>query len=132
MIVVDANVLVYSVTESDQASAAAKLRARDASWVAPPLVVTEVASALAAFLRRGRLSRDECLRSYRRALSLVKINAERPDPVELFQLIGLGLSAYDASYVLVARSLGLTLVTADQEILRLCPDVSVGLAVYAK
>ena len=34
------------------------------------------------------------------------------------------LTAYDATYVVLARSLGLLLITEDKQILRACPDVA--------
>jgi len=37
------------------------------------------------------------------------------------------LSAYDAEFVVLARQLGLPLVTGDQAVLRAAPDVAVGL-----
>jgi hypothetical protein len=41
-----------------------------------------------------------------------------------------GLSAYDAHYVALARSLSVRLVTEDGKILRTCPDVALSMQAF--
>lgn len=112
-VVLDASAIVRGLTARDSqfhraVSGASRL-------LAPDLIGIEITNALLGYVRSGSLSRDEVGEALRRFIMM---------PVEYFPSSGLaepsldaalatGLSAYDASYLVVARANDALLVTAD-------------------
>jgi predicted nucleic acid-binding protein len=85
---------------------------------APDLVYGEVANALLRYVRAGRLTgadADEAMRLILEVpLRVVSLRSLALDALMLAREIG--LSAYDATYVLLAEATGATLVTADRRL----------------
>ena len=131
MIVVDANVLVYSSVEIGRLSDLARsARARDAAWIAPPLWRSEFRSALFGYLRRAELAVDEAIDAQISAELAVSTRW-----VGTNEIIAAGdrssASAYDCEYVALARRLGVPLVTADRRLAETFPDTCVVLDRFA-
>ena len=113
MIVVDASVIVAGLADDGPDGDRARDRLRGEDLVAPHLIDLEVVSAWRRSAAKGDL--DE--RRFQLALhDLVDIPLHRiphwPLLARCWQLRE-SLSTYDAVYVAVAESLGLTLLTAD-------------------
>jgi len=134
VIVVDANVVIHLLMGSgrqvgDETPApgerAAELYASDPEWVAPILLMSEVRNVLVTLTRHGRLGREDAsaMVADTRALFEGRL-ATSPDREILGAAIDLGLSAYDAEYLVLARALGVPLVTADTFILQAAPEVA--------
>ena len=85
---------------------------------APDLVYGEVANALLRYVRAGRLAAadaDEAMRLILEVpLRVVSLRSLAADALVLAREIG--LSAYDATYVLLTEATGATLVTADRRL----------------
>ena len=85
---------------------------------APDLVYGEVANALLRYVRAGRLAAadaDEAMRLILEVpLRVVSLRSLALDALMLSREIR--LSAYDATYVLLAEATGATLVTADRRL----------------
>ena len=114
MIVVDVSAAVLALLNDGDARRAA---ARD-SVAVPHLVDVEVAHALRAHTRRGRLGSGDAesalLAWARLGLRRFPIAGLLPRIWELRE----NVSAYDASYVALAESLGCPLLTADARLAR--------------
>jgi len=128
MIVVDTNVMVYLLTGSGRGDAAAKLLAADPEWAAPPILLSELRNVVVGFFRRGQILESDALAICEDAESILgsRVASVPASPVLEAAIQG-ELSAYDAEFVVLARRLGVPLVTADQGILAGAPDVAVGL-----
>jgi predicted nucleic acid-binding protein len=128
MIVVDTNVMVYLLTGSGQGTEAAHLLAKDTEWAAPPILLSELQNVMVALLRRGQIQEEDAVGICEDALLVLgdRIATVPPRMVLRAALQG-GLSAYDAEFVVLARHLGVSLVTADQAILDGAPDVAIPL-----
>jgi predicted nucleic acid-binding protein len=125
MIVVDANVVVVFLLDSPFASDARAVRARDATWVTPPLCRTEVLNALLQETKAQKITLRDALNAAETAARLLSDGATGCEPSAILTTAhSLGLTAYDATYVVLARSLGVPLVTEDKQVLRACPDVA--------
>jgi predicted nucleic acid-binding protein len=105
----------------DEAAAAAWVE--EAVWgrvraTVPDLVYGEVANALLGYVRAGRIAADDARNALRLILELplrvVSLRTLAADALALAQEIG--LSAYDAAYVLLSEASGATLVTADRRL----------------
>ena len=94
----------------------------------PALLPYEFANVLAVAVKQGRLTESEAAQ----AVSFfnefpVKVAGTRRTPVGkmLDMATNLGLSAYDASYLVLAKELGAHLVTLDQELARAAANIGV-------
>lgn len=99
-----------------------KLFSGEFGLVAPELLKFEVANALLLASRRRRMS-------VRKSAKLVELFVDSPieykqvDLSRVFSLAGeLGLTVYDASYVWLARKLGVKLLTRDKKMLAAISD----------
>jgi predicted nucleic acid-binding protein len=125
MIVVDANVVVAFLLDSPFAPNARAVRARDATWVTPPLCRTEVLNALLQETKARKITMRDALNAAETAAHLLWDRADGCEPSTVLTTAhSSGLTTYDANYVVLARSLGVPLVTEDKQILRACPDVA--------
>ena len=60
MIVIDANILIYSLIKCDQSVLIQKLRAKDADWRTTTLCLHETLNVLATYQRREVLTLAQC------------------------------------------------------------------------
>jgi predicted nucleic acid-binding protein len=85
---------------------------------APDLVYAEVANALLGYVRAGRMAPEDAGIALRLILELplrtVSLKTLAADALALAQEIG--LSAYDAAYVVLSEATSATLVTADRRL----------------
>jgi len=130
MIIVDTNVLVYLLTGSGPWSAAAELLRTDPEWAAPPILLSELRNVMVGLIRRGQMTDADALDICEDAEAVL---GDRVASVSAKEVLAAamegGLSAYDAEFVVLARRLGVPLVTGDQGILAGAPDVAVGLLI---
>ena len=126
MIVVDTNVFVRLTVGRDAGGDAALLHQLDPEWAAPPILISELRNVLLGYVRRGDIDRDRAMATCDEA---VRVLGDRIDGVPHDRVIETalecGLSAYDAEFVVLARTLGALLATSDREILEGAPDVAV-------
>jgi predicted nucleic acid-binding protein len=131
MIVVDANVVIYLVFETSFTPLAREVYARDSDWVVPDLWEAEVLNGLLNEVRAGHTTVEDALRAASNAATLLTGRAHRCDREAVLRTAqATHLTAYDAYYVVLARTLGVQLVTEDAAIRRNCPDVARSLKAY--
>jgi predicted nucleic acid-binding protein len=126
VIVVDTNVVARFVLRGDGATLAERILERDSSWVAPPLVHSELRNVLATSMRARRMTLEEALA----AVSVAdKVLAGRPREVDTGSVLELaersGCTSYDCEFVSVALDLGVPLVTSDRQVLAAFPETAV-------
>lgn len=125
MIVVDANVVVVFLLDSPFAPDARAVHVRDATWVTHPLCRSEVLNALLQETKAQKIALRDALNAAETAARLLTDRADGCTPSTILTTAhSSGLTAYDATYVVLARSLGVPLITEDKQILRACPDVA--------
>ena len=128
MIVVDTNVMVYLLSGSPRGKDAARLLAHDPEWAAPPILLSELRNVMVGLLRRGQIQEVDALDICEDAEAVLGDRAASvPASPVLDTAVRGNLSAYDAEFVVLARQLGIPLVTADQAILDGAPDVAIPL-----
>ena len=124
MLVVDANVVVYSLLESEMTAPARALWTADPDWHAPRLLFYELANVLSRLVGNGAISRESAVRGLGDGAALVKWTSEPPASRVLDMACVLGISAYDASYLAAAEALQVPLVTEDRRLLAVAPQIA--------
>ncbi|MEK6244079.1 MAG: type II toxin-antitoxin system VapC family toxin [Pseudomonadota bacterium] len=132
MIVVDTNVIHYFWVSGQNTELAQGVRRRDPDWHAPFLWRSELRNILAAYLRRGLLSRsqiDGILRAVQHALA--ESSHHVSDAAVLDVVESSQLTAYDAEFVALAQGLSVPLVTADKAVLKAFPERALTMEAFA-
>lgn len=130
-VVVDASVTMawcFEDEASPDADAVLDTLVHDTA-VVPALWSIEVANVLIVAQRKGRLTEAQAVRFLDLLAQLpVDVDTSPPDRAALVEA-GLrhGLSAYDASYLLLAERLGAPLATLDAPLSQACRDAGVTL-----
>jgi predicted nucleic acid-binding protein len=131
VIVADTNLVSYLLMEGEQTPAAREVRQRDPQWVLPPLWRSEFLNVLATSCRAAVIDLEQALSAWHLALELFTLYEPEPQGVAVLETaVRDGLSAYDAQFVVVARQLGVPLVTSDRKILSACPDIAVAIEAF--
>ena len=129
MIVVDTNVMVHLVTGSaEYGEKASALLRSDSEWAAPPILLSELRNVLVGFVRRGWMEITQAVAMHDDAVGLL---GDRITAVKGAEVLGvaesLGLSAYDAEFIVAAQALRCELYSLDREILAAAPELACGL-----
>jgi len=132
VIVADANLVVHLVWPSDQTPAADAVWSRDPVWVAPPLYLAELRSAVGVAVRQRTLAVDVAVAMIERAQSMMHDAARPVSSRTVLELSrDTGCSTYDCEYVALATALGVRLVTSERGVLRAFPKVAISPADFA-
>ena len=125
MIVVDTNVMTSLVVGGEEGADSRALLEQDAQWAAPGILVSELLNVLLGYVRRGELTPEQAKAMCDDASlvlggRIVSVVGTRVIDTAL----ECDLTAYDAEFVLLARTLGVPLATSDRAILAGAPDVA--------
>lgn len=132
MITADTNLVAYLLIEGEHTEAARGVWKKDPDWRVPSLWRSEFLSVLVVAVRSGVLTREPAEEAWLRALTLFGRREEAPPGAAVIdEALTSGISAYDAHFVVVARRLGVPLVTGDRTILEACPDVATSPRAFA-
>lgn len=132
MVVVDTNVLAYLFIEGEHTPLARRAWSRDPHWRAPPLWRAEFLNVLVISQRTGVLTDIQAVSAWRAASAVMTGSESEPGGTDVLEsAVRLGLTAYDAQFVVVAQRLGVPLVTADRGILAAAPEMAVSLRAFA-
>ena len=126
MIVADTNLLAYLSIEGAFNQAARQVVLRDSEWVAPVLWRSELRNTLIKCFKGGLIGREEAFAIMADAESMMSFNEYDMASDDVLELAASsGCSAYDAEYVVLARDLGVPLVTTDRELIEKFPGTAV-------
>ena len=129
MIVVDTNVIIYLLLNSDLTDLAEKVRRRDQQWCAPMLWCSEFRNVLMGYFRRGSISLPDFI--LLSELADTKVESRQVDGARVIELAAdSGCTAYDCEFVSLAERLGVPLVTSDKKLLAAFPDFAVSMEAF--
>ena len=131
MIVVDSNVVAYYWINGPLTKIAQSVRAKDRDWHVPVLWRSEMRSILTGYLRDGTLSNGQVV-GVMAAAEASFSGCEHIVPSErIFRIVTeTRLSAYDAEFVALARTLAVPLVTADKAALKAFPEIALSMDAF--
>lgn len=113
MIVVDASIFIHILLETENSNRAEEILSQHDGWIAPELVDLEVLNGIRKPMLRGEIDESRARRAvdeYGR-LSIVRISTALL--INDVWKLRHNLTPYDASYVVIAKSLDISLVTRD-------------------
>lgn len=125
MIVVDANILVYSLIEGDYTQLIQKLREKDADWRTTGLCLHEILNVLATYQQREVLTLAQCKKLLDHAERFMKVaQCEVKMDAALAVAAKYAITGYDAQYVALAQSLNAPLITEDRKLREAVPGIA--------
>jgi len=126
VIVADTNLLVYLYIKGQRTAQAEAVLKKDPVWAVPILWRSEFRNTLVGLVRNEDLNLTDAIEIIAEAELWL---AGREYTIVSHRVMNLAAqskcSAYDCEFVGLAQDLGVTLVTADRQILRSFPEVSV-------
>lgn len=131
MIVVDANILIYALIESQYTPLVDQLRLKEPDWRTTALCLHEVVNVLATYQRRSILTLAQCRELLAYAQSFIEVaQCEVGMDAVLTAAAEYKVTGYDAQYVVLAKSLNLSLITEDRKLRLAAPEVAVSMQDY--
>jgi len=127
VLVVDTNIVAYLLIEGDRTADVQKLYRLDPDWRSEAFLLVEFSNLLATYVRAGRLGTAAATGLLDSAETTVRGLVSLPHAKALALAAELGVSAYDARFLAVARQLGKRLVTEDARLRRSAPALTLSL-----
>lgn len=125
MIVIDANILIYSLIECDYSPLIHKLREKDGDWRTTALCLHETLNVLATYQRREVLTLAQCRKLLTHANRFMEIaQSEFQMDAALAVAAKCAITGYDAQYVALAQSLNVPLITEDRKLRSAVPGIA--------
>lgn len=125
MIVIDANILIYSLIECEYSPLAHKLREKDSDWRTTALCLHETLNVLATYQRREVLTLAQCRKLLDYADRFIKVaQCEVKMDAALAVAAKYTITGYDAQYVALAQSLNAPLITEDRKLRAAVPGIA--------
>ncbi|MGV8933972.1 MAG: type II toxin-antitoxin system VapC family toxin [Gallionellaceae bacterium] len=125
MIVIDANILIYSLIDCDYSPLVHKLREKDSDWRTTALCLHETLNVLATYQRREVLTLTQCRKLLDHAERFIKVaQCEIAMDAALAVAAKYAITGYDAQYVALAQSLNAPLITEDRKLRNAVPGVA--------
>lgn len=129
MLVVDTNVVASLLLNGPFSEQARALYAADPDWHSEAFLMTELSNVLASQVKLRDMPLPDALNLLSRADALMADGlVEIPHGAALTLAARLGVSAYDARYLVVAQRLQTRLVTEDAKLRRKAPNLTCSLA----
>ena len=125
MIVIDANILIYSLIECEYSPLIHKLRERDSDWRTAALCLHETLNVLTTYQRREVLTLTQCRKLLDHADRFIKVaQCEVEMGAVLAVAAKYAITGYDAQYVALAQSLNAPLITEDRKLRNAVPGIA--------
>jgi predicted nucleic acid-binding protein len=129
MVAVDSNILVYLLLNVEHTARARALLEADADWHSDEFVLVELTNVLATAIRVRGLPLPQAAAALAKAVSVIESGLHMARHADVLALAAqLQVSAYDARFLVVARDLGVRLVTEDAKLRRAAPTLTQSLA----
>ena len=126
MIIVDTNIIIYLLIESEYTESAIAIKRRDRQWVAPYLWRSEFRNVLMGYIRRSSFDLAKGIKLFE--LAERHVESRHVDGSRVMELaFRSNCTAYDCEFVSLAEQLSVPLVTSDKKLLAAFPGMSVSM-----
>lgn len=131
MIVVDTNIIAYLLIPGDQTDVSEKVLQKDPMWISPRLWRSEFRNILIKYLRKDYITLAQAFQIMEKAERLMRGREYDVNSLPILEAASSSnCTAYDCEFIILARELGIKLITTDRRILREFPDDSISVAHY--
>jgi predicted nucleic acid-binding protein len=126
LIVVDTNVIAAFYLRSEGRETARLVWQKDADWHAPVLWISEFRNVLMLYLRRQLIEQGTFVEALTFARGSIASHEAIADTDSIVRDLALasGCTTYDCEYVALARSLGVSLITWDRQVVNAFPETA--------
>jgi predicted nucleic acid-binding protein len=132
MIVADASLLAHLLIPSAASALAEGVYRKDPEWSAPVLWRSELRSVLLKHMRSSGMQIELAKAVIEKALLVIRDRETLPaTPAVLEAAVFFNVSAYDAEYLVVARQLGVPLLTFDRKLQQAAPGLAIAPNAFA-
>jgi predicted nucleic acid-binding protein len=122
VVLIDTNVLVYLLIESDFTGASQELRKRDPDWRSESFILIEFSNVLAREIALREMTLETAQSLLVKATELLGDGLARiTHSSALDTAARFGITAYDARFLALARQAGLRLTTEDKQLRSAAP-----------
>ena len=132
MIVADASLLAHLLIPSSSSALAEDVYRKDPEWSAPVLWRSELRSVLLKRMRHSGMRIELAKAVVEKALLVIRDRETLPPTAAVLEAaVFFKVSAYDAEYLIVARQLGVPLLTFDQKLQQAAPGLAISPKAFA-
>lgn len=133
MIVADTNLVAYLLIDGEHTKLARSVHGIDPQWMVPTLWRSEFLNVLTLSVRADVLDEAAALRAWRLSVATFGTSEFEPSGEEVLAAsIAMGLTVYDAQFVVTAIDLQVPLVTSDRRMLKGASEVAVHPRTFVK
>jgi predicted nucleic acid-binding protein len=125
MIVVDTNIICYLFIKGEKTEAVKSVLLKDSNWVSSILWRSEFRSVLSLYLRQNYLNLSQANDLMDEAEAFMSGAEYHVLSSEVLKMLAkTNLSAYDCEFAVLAKDLGVPLITTDKKILKEAPQIA--------
>jgi predicted nucleic acid-binding protein len=131
MIVADSNLIAYLLIPGGKSLLADKVLVKDSEWAVPLICRSEMRNILALYMRHEGMSLSQASRTMEKAEILWQNREFAVPNNDVLELVFRhNISAYDAKFVVLAKQLGVPLVTFDKPVRKAFPNIAIAAEDY--
>lgn len=133
MIVADSNLIAYLLIPADKNELADEVLLKDIEWAVPLICRSEVRNILTLYMRHEGMSLLQGRTTMEKAEQLWRGREYAVPSDDVLELtFHHNFTAYDAEYVVLAKQLGIPLVTFDKAVRKAFPDTAISAEDFIK
>ena len=133
MIVADSNLIAYLLIPGDKSARADEVLLKDPEWAVPLICRSEVRNILTLYMRHEGMSLSQARETMEKAESLWRGREFAvPSDAVLELTFHHGVTAYDGEFVVLAKQLGVPLVTFDKPVRKAFPHIAISAEDFLK
>lgn len=127
MIVADTNLIAYLQITGVLTPIATRVLQKDPYWITPPLWQSEFRNLLSGYMRRG-MALEQAQKIMENTLWLMEERQIVPNSNRVLALAANSpCTAYDCEFIALAEQLGIRLVTADKQLIKIFPEIAISI-----